>query len=114
MAFVLSRAASYSWPVKIQTPVDGGRYHTQTFDIEFKRVSQSRIKEIRKGITEETITADDELCKELVVGWSGIQDGGVDVPFSEAALDQILDIQGVAGAIVFAFFDSIEGSKRKN
>jgi len=36
------------------------------------------------------------------------------VPFSEAALGQLLEIPTVAGQVVRTWFDSLEVAKRKN
>ena len=38
MAFILAQSDSYSWPVTVEFPVDGGRFEKQTFDAEFKRL----------------------------------------------------------------------------
>jgi hypothetical protein len=86
----------------------------QTFDGEFRRLSQSRITEIGAQIKTEEIT-DADLAAEVLVGWSGVTDGdGKDVPFSQKALDQMLDIPLLATAVVMAYFESLQGAKRKN
>jgi hypothetical protein len=111
--FKLKQSDSYSWPVKVQLPASGGSHEDHTFDAEFKRVSQTRIKLLAEQIENRDIS-DQDLCKEILLGWNGIQDEGKEIPFSETARNQLLDIQCVAGAIVAAFFESISGAKRKN
>lgn len=112
--FVVNQTDSYKWPVIVELPIDGGKFKKENFDAEFKRVPQSRIKEIVK-LVESDEMGDKELCKEVLVGWKGIQDNaGEELRFSETALDTILDIQGVAKCIVKAFFESISGVKIKN
>ena len=112
MAFVLKQSDSYSWPVTVEFPVDGGRFEKQTFDVELKRLSQSRIQEVIDG---KGTTNDGDFAKEVVLGWNGVTDPkGADVPFSAAALDQLLNVPLVAAAIVEAFFGSLTGAKRKN
>lgn len=126
MAFVLKQSETYSWPVAFDVPADGGRFIKQTFDAEFRRPTQSRIIEIQEAVmrrlraiqtdqdTDGMIT-DLEIAEEILVGWSGIEDGnGGEVPFSEKAKAQILDLPAVAASIVEAFFDSLKGAKRKN
>jgi hypothetical protein len=50
-----------------------------------------------------------------MAGWSGITDDtGGPVPFSDAALTELLQIPTVAGQIVKAWFESMEVAKRKN
>lgn len=112
--FVLSQSNSYKWPVSVEFPVDGGKFEKQTFDAEFKRMSQTQIEGIRKQIEEGT-TTDRDLAREVLVGWSGITDGnGDEVPFSEAARGQLLDVPLVSAAIVMAFITSLSGRKQKN
>lgn len=126
MAFVLKQSDTYSWPVTFDIPVDGGRHQKQTFDAEFKRPTQSRIVEIQEAVMkrlraiqrdEETdgMITDQEIADEILVGWSGVEDGeGGEVPFSEKNKQQVLDVPAVTASIVEAFFDSIKGAKRKN
>jgi len=114
VAFVLKQSDSYSWPVTFDIPVDGGRHERQTFDGEFKRLSQSRITEIGEQIKAEEIT-DSALAAEVLIGWSGVtDDSGKDVPFSQSALQQLLDVPMLAAAITLAYFESLQGAKRKN
>lgn len=126
MAFVLKQSTSYTWPIPLVIPVDGGRKETHTFDGEFLRLPQSRINElltlarnVELGKAEPDEMEDVQTAKEMLIGWSGvIDDNGQEIPFSEAALNQLLNIPGIAGQIVKAFFLSIqaekEPGKRKN
>ena len=114
MAFKLSKSGSYSWPVTCELPIDGGEYETQVFEATFKRKTQSWITDISKQMDDDKVTTAD-VARELVIGWSGITDDtGKDIPFSQAAMDQLLDVPAVAVAIVSAFFRSVMGVKEKN
>jgi hypothetical protein len=108
MAFVLKKTASYKWPIKVEIPVDGGKFETQTFDAVFKKMSRSAFnKTVDEG--------DDALIDAILQGWDGIKDeDGKDIPFTESALTQLLEIPTVAGQIVRAWFESLEVAKRKN
>lgn len=114
MAFVLSQSESYTWPVAVEFPISGGRFDKQTFDAEFRRLPQARIREIWDAIQAGEMT-DDDLCNEVVIGWAGIQDAkGNDVPYSEKAKTDILNVPLVASSIVTAWLDSLAKAKRKN
>ena len=126
MAFILKQSDTYNWPVPFEVPTDGGRFLKQSFDAEFKRPTQTRIVEIQESVmarlraiqndqdTDGMIT-DQQIAGEVLVGWTGIDDGeGGEVPFSEKAKAQVLDVPSVAASIVEAFFDSLKGAKRKN
>jgi hypothetical protein len=122
MSFVLKQTASYTWPVPLLIPVDGGRREKHSFDAEFKRLPQSRINEIIKlaraleiGRGDDETLDDKTAAKEILIGWSGITDDNAkDIPFSEAALDQLLEIPTIAGQIIRAWFNSMEVAKKGN
>lgn len=112
--FVISQKQTYTWPVTVEFPVDGGKTDRQTFDAEFKRISQTRINEIRTAI-ELNQTTDTELAREVLVGWEGVNDAnGEAVPFTERSRDQLLDVPLVSSAVIFAWLGSLTGVKRKN
>jgi hypothetical protein len=126
MAFVLKKAATYSWPVTIELPVDGGRYEKQTFEGIFNRLKQSRVTQIQveamklkaaiqKDQDISGMVKDQEIADEVLAGWKGILDeDGDELPFSEAVKAELLEIPSVAGSIVMAFGDSISKAKAKN
>jgi hypothetical protein len=114
MAFVLKQSDTYTWPVSIEVPVDGGRHEKQTFDVHFKRMPQKWIREIAKQIDADEVI-DVDVAKKIVVGWAGVtDDAGKEIPFSNKLLDQLLDVPSAAGAIVLAFFKATAGAKAKN
>lgn len=126
MAFVLKQSDSYTWPVSIKLPANGGKRERQTFDAEFKRLPQSRINEIQEQANKRVKAlergddagdgiSDLSIADEILVGWDGIVDGdGEPVPFSKGSKSQLLDVPFMAGAIIEAFFDSLVEQKRKN
>jgi hypothetical protein len=123
MAFVLKQSNTYTWPVALVLPVDGGRRDKHTFDGEFKRLPQTRINQIvrlaraseRGRLNDDEELLDQDAAKELLAGWSGVvDDDGKEIPFSDSALAQLLEIPTVAGQIVRAWFESIDTAKRKN
>ena len=126
MAFVLKQSDSYTWPVSIKLPANGGKRERQTFDAEFKRLAQSRINEIQAEVQRRVKAAeagedvqgsisDVSLADEILVGWEDVNDGdGEAVPFSKAAKAQLLEVPMLASAIIEAYFESLVEQKRKN
>jgi len=126
VAFVLKQSDSYTWPVSIKLPANGGKRERQTFDAEFKRLPQSRINEIQREVQLRVSAAergedngegisDQSIADEILVGWDGIVDGdGEPVPFSNAVKAQLLDVPMMAGSLVAAYFESLVEQKRKN
>jgi hypothetical protein len=126
VAFVLKQSDSYTWPVSIKLPANGGKRERQTFDAEFKRLPQSRINEIQREVQQRVKAnekgedtgegiSDQSIADEILMGWDGIIDGdGEPVPFSNAVKAQLLDVPMMAGALVGAYFESLVEQKRKN
>jgi hypothetical protein len=109
-----SQSPTYRWPVVVEFPVDGGKFDRETFDAEFKRLPQDRLREIGEQIEGGSIS-DLQLLDQVLVGWAGIFDeSGDEVPFSEDARQRILNVALVASAVVAAWLDSLAKGKRKN
>jgi len=111
MALKLSNTETFFWPVTVTTPVDGGQFDKQTFDAEFKRMKVSEVEDmvarVYSGVLQPTAAV-----RMFFVGWRGVVNDGDDVPFSETALAQVLDIPGVAAAVFEAFKDAMAGKAR--
>jgi hypothetical protein len=115
MAFVLSQSPAYKWPVEIKIAADGGVHEKFTFDAEFKRLPSERVKEVLYPGEDAKSPTDEDFCREIVLGWSGIKDDkGADVPFSQDALEKLLKIHPAPAAISKAWIESISGAKEKN
>mgnify|MGYP003136475124 CR=1 FL=1 len=114
MAFVLDQEDSYSWPCRFEVPVSGGKYKVMTFDAEFKNIKQSRLEELM-NLQSEGKKTDTDIAKEMIVGWSGIVDGkGEEIPFTEKAKKQLLDIAGMGSQLTQIFVASRSKAKAKN
>lgn len=111
--FKLKQSDTFFWPVEVQVPGDGGKFEKQTFDAQFKRVSQSRLQEMRDEIEAGRAT-DAGIVRDVMVGWRGVTDEGTEVPFSETTLAQLLDVPAVSASIVMAFVQAHSGLARKN
>lgn len=111
--FKITTSPTYTWPVSVEFPVDGGKTEKATFDAEFRRLTQSRVEEIRSAV-ERGEMKDTDLAREALVGWTGVVDTDGPVPYSESARDQLLEIPMVATAIVVALLNSLSGARRKN
>lgn len=111
--FVISQSNTYTWPISIEFPIDGGKFEKQTFDAEFRRLTQSQIESWLKRINEGEAT-DRDFATNILVGWKGITDGSQDVPFSETNRDTLFDIPLVTAALIKAYVSSVAGAKAKN
>ena len=111
--FVIGASDSYSWPVEIVLPADGGKLNKQTFTAVFARLGTTRLSELNDQLTAGQITTLD-IVKEVLVGWKDVSDSnGNDIPFSTGFRDKILEIANVAPQILAVYMDSVRG-KIKN
>ena len=85
----------------------------QTFEVEFRRLTQSELTEMGDKIEVGQIS-DADVCREVVIGWNGVQNDAGDIVFSPSALDDVLDIFPLASNISAVFFASLSGARRKN
>jgi|GEM_PF-2149170 len=123
MGFKISEASSYRWPVAGE--VAGVRF---SFKADFAFLPQERIDYLtvasarRQALLErgqddadlQNVTAR-AIAAEVLVGWSEVTDDNDEpVPFTAAAADRLLQIQGVAAAVVDAWGESLQGAKRGN
>jgi len=123
--FILKKEATFTQPIVFTTPADGGTQKEETFDAEFKIISQSRIneialqaqkkqKELNDGIYDGTEISDFMIADEILVGWDGITDGDKPVPFTKATKKQVLDTVGLANLLVTVYFEEVSKQKIKN
>lgn len=114
MAFVLKQSDTFFWPVSFDVPENGGKHRRQTFDAEFRRLPQSRLKELGELLGQNEIS-DSDAVAEMLCGWRGVTDDqGEEIPFSDGMMRQLLDVPFMAATIFDAYTDSLQGAKRKN
>ena len=111
--FVLSQTNTYTWPIVVEFPVSGGTHEKQTFDAEFRHLSQSEFEGWLKKINDGEAT-DRDFAKHILVGWKGITSDNHEVPFSESSRDKLFDVPLVVGALIRTYVSSLAGAKAKN
>ena len=112
--FVLNKNGSYSWPVIFSVPADGGKVEKKSFEVTYKRLPQSKLKKVLDEVEESKVT-DIDFCKDVVIGWKGIQDeDGNELQFSESSLESLLDYPMLAKTLVLTYIESLSGAKAKN
>jgi hypothetical protein len=109
MAIKLIQPDTFTWPVKVNLPKDGGGYEVGTFDAEFKRLPRSRVEEIGKQVLSGDLSGIDAV-REILVGWGGVTGDGDEVPFSESNRERLLEIPGVAVSIFNVFSEANAGA----
>jgi len=115
MAFIIKKDKSYTWPITISEPIDGGGFNDQKVRVKFKMLSQARIDEIVKNEAED----DADILSDVLIGWDEEafkDESGASIPFTADNKDLILSVPFVRTALVKGFFESISGKafKRKN
>jgi len=108
MAFVRKKSSTFKWPVTVEFPVDGGRFESESFDASFKRIGREEFSKL-------VDKSDADLVHAVLQGWEGVKDeDGKDIPFTKAALKDMLDDPYFAKGIVKAYLETLEGAKAKN
>lgn len=112
--FRLDASDTYWYPVTVEIPVDGGKFAKSTFDAQLKRLARTEVMEIMRRIRDGE-TTDAEVACAVLVGWRGVCDrDGNEIPFSEGARDQLLDVHPVCPSVIQAWAESLRGGKKGN
>lgn len=107
MPYSKVKARTYRWPVKVKTADDGGVQVEETFDAVFRRVTRPELQKLSED--------DDAMVRSILVGWSGILgEDGEELPFSEAARDELMLDQSWIRAVIEAFYLGVNGSRAGN
>ncbi|MCB1833930.1 MAG: hypothetical protein KDH19_10930 [Geminicoccaceae bacterium] len=105
--FRISEEQTYWWPVTVNFPADGA-FAKMTFKGQFKVIPVSDLQRIAGGSSL-------EIIREALIGWKDIVDeSGEQVPFSEAAREQLLESPFAIAALSRALTASVEGRREKN
>ncbi len=108
--FKISKKTTFTWPVTVQVPQDGGVFKPYEFIAEFKMQTQSEID----ALLELSKANDKDMLKAVLVGWDQVQDSdGNPLPFSEESLSTLTDITYVRTGLVKSFFEAVSGNKAK-
>ncbi len=113
--FKITDDVSYSCPVTVHTPRDGG--HTKgTFNAKFALLGQDEIDQILENARLGRDNAD--LCDKVLVGWGSevLGPDGQPFEFNDANKAVLLNKPYIRNAILKAFVESIsgDGARRKN
>ncbi len=96
--------------VKVQVPTENGVIE-ESFVGRFRTISISDAEKFNGFATEEV----SNWLRRILIGWEGIKDeDGKDVPFSDEAREQLIDIPFIRNAIGAAYNAAMMGAKRGN
>lgn len=127
MPLILAAAeGSYTWPVTVLIPTDGGKHDKLQFEAKFRRMPQDRTEQLmllamknanllQMGEEPNPEGTDRAVADEVLTGWAKVLDAdNEEVPYSETNKQQLLIFPGAASAIVMAWYESINGKRAKN
>lgn len=108
--FKLEKKSTFTWPVTVNVPKDGGTFASHQFTAEFKLQEQSKVDALLLRFQQN----DEDILKELLVGWLGVQDSdGDELDYTEENKAKLLDIPYVRSALLKAYFEAASGNKVK-
>lgn len=103
MSFRLTVSDTVTVPVNGNMPDAAGKPARFSFTLKARRLSLSELRSLTEG--------DDRTAPQFlldnVIGWEGVLDeDGNQVPFARAALEQMLEILGMASLILGAYVEA--------
>jgi hypothetical protein len=115
--FVIAQSPSYWWPVKVRLAAEGddaGKVVEQDFEIEFNRFGVEEMEALNKRILTESLK-DHVIVPMIARNWRKVvDDKQQSLQWSSANVAAVLNISGVASAIVDAFHESRRLAAEKN
>lgn len=113
--FKLAQNPTYTAPINVDLPIDGGKVKKLVFTAVFKRQSTSEVASIYERLEAGELN-DAKLIDEVMVGWGDdVQDeNGDPLEYNDKNKEKLIDIYPVRPSIVRGFFVSINGAKAKN
>ena len=110
--FTIRQDHSFTWPVEVAVPEDGGKHRIETFQVRFREIDQDHVNDILSDIEN---GVDAALLTEIVIGWEGVRDEDKnEVPFDTGMLEMLIKVPYVRIAMAGAFMAAMTGAKRKN
>ena len=111
MTFKIAQSDSYKYKVDVETNGENGKKEKSTFNVMFKRLSQSEITEL---VGTESLTFED-LMARVLVGWDGlIGSDNHPVEFNDANRVALYEIPEARFALREAYWESVRLGKQKN
>lgn len=108
--FKIEKKSTFKWPVTVNVPKDGGGFSSFEFSAEFKLFDQSKMDLLLERFRND----DQDIIKEMLVGWTGVQDSdGKELVFSVENRDTLTDIPYVRSALLKGYFEAASGNKVK-
>lgn len=114
--FKLASIAAYWWPVAFQVPSQDtpGQFNEASFDAKFNFLGVKEYAALLDDAEKKPLD-DRAVSKRVVIDLRGVQDeGGADLAFSDEMFDGLLNLNGVAQAIVAAYIASRGKAAEKN
>lgn len=105
--------------VRREFQTEGGSRQTDTFEIEFKRVSQEEAREFSARFVENAsgnqVDTFTDWIMEVATNWRNVIDAdNNDVPFSRESVYRAVNEFGVGNPILTAFIEALPKAKAKN
>jgi hypothetical protein len=111
--FKLAQSPEFWARVTFDLQTDDGKRVPGAFDLRFKRMSVTALRELSEQ--QRDSGADDRaFLREIVTDWRGVADeDGSEVPFTKDGLDGLFE-RGLSPAILAAFYRALPKAKEKN
>ncbi len=107
--FVIQDDLTFTWPVDVNVPADGGKAVKQTLKARFEAIDQD---ELNRLIAE---GGDEAVLARVWVGWEDVVDAEREpVPFSAEMRQALCKRPYLRAAVVATYLEAISGRRAKN
>ncbi|MCC7413316.1 MAG: hypothetical protein IT495_17000 [Gammaproteobacteria bacterium] len=112
--FCIDVSPTYRWPVTVELMTTDGEMQRHEFQAEFVRLSTTEIEALQRQAAAGELE-DAALIDQVLRGWADVADEhGEPLAVNAANRERLLDVHPVRACLVRAWFESLEGARRKN
>lgn len=107
--FILEQHRIVKWTVRVNVPVDGGRFDVREFNGHFLCLNSNELEALPNA------DRDAESLRRVLVGFDGVGQDGRDGPiaYSDVTRDQLINIPYVRTALIRAYAEIMSGVPAK-
>ncbi len=110
---------TYTWPVELMVPINGGKRKKITFEAEFNRKSKTETQKLlaaARTVDENWIQSIEfaPIIEEVLIGINAKDESGKSAPLPDDIKEELLEITGAEAAIFNAYMASLSQEKTKN
>ena len=108
--FKFEKNPTFTWPVKVQVPIDGGKFEEHVFTARWQLQEAAALRKFQAEHPEGGAAA---LLEKALKSWSDVQEtDGTPIEFTPENVKRLADAPHVRSALITSYWDAADGGLR--